>query len=108
MIVTDWGEINNLAGYHRVAEDHRDAARVAMEETTLDMSMVPDSTDFGDNVRSLVASGEIPESRVDIAAGRVLQVLVSQFQSDESALPSSLTVFILQCSLTRWRSLSKC
>ena len=34
------GEINNLAGYHRVAEDHKDAARIAMEETTLDMSMV--------------------------------------------------------------------
>eukprot|EP01052_Picozoa_sp_SAG31_P024260 SAG31_NODE_2052_length_6556_cov_2.005111_1_plen_1569_part_00 len=73
MIVTDWGEINNLAGYHRVAEDHHDAARVAMQETTLDMSMVPDSIDFGDNVRQLVAAGELPESRVDVAAGRVLQ-----------------------------------
>ena len=35
---------------------------------------VPDSTDFGDHVRELVASGDIPEARVDVAAGRVLQL----------------------------------
>jgi hypothetical protein len=72
--VTDWGEINNLAGYHRVAADQKAAAELSMRETTLDMSMVPDSTSFGDNVRDLVADGTLSEARIDIAAGRVLQL----------------------------------
>jgi hypothetical protein len=72
--VTDWGEINNLAGYHRVATDERDAASLSMRETSIDMSMVPSSTSFGDHVRSLLADGTLPESRIDLAAGRVLQM----------------------------------
>ena len=74
MIVTDWGEINNLAGYHRVAENEYDAAEISMRETTIDMSMVPSSLSFSDNLRDLVAQGKVSEGRVNIAAGRVLQL----------------------------------
>eukprot|EP01051_Picozoa_sp_SAG22_P018029 SAG22_NODE_2926_length_2100_cov_1.423288_1_plen_569_part_00 len=41
MLVTDWGEIRNQYDWHRVVATPDDAVKVSMEETSIDMSMVP-------------------------------------------------------------------
>jgi beta-glucosidase len=41
MMVTDYREINNLNDWHMVAETQKAAVKMAMKDTTIDMSMVP-------------------------------------------------------------------
>ena len=94
MLVTDWSEIRNQHSWHRAAATHEDAVEMAMTETTIDMSMVPDTqrsghvdgmeddggtitsaaTSFPTDLTALVAAGKISDKRIDVAAGRVLQL----------------------------------
>ncbi|KAI9323595.1 glycoside hydrolase superfamily [Dichotomocladium elegans] len=74
MLVTDWAEIANLYTTHKVAATPRDAVRLSISSTSVDMSMVPSDVVFADELRSLVRDGVIPESRVDESAGRLLQL----------------------------------
>ena len=41
MLVTDWAEIKDLFRFHKVAPTEKDAVRITMQRTTIDMSMVP-------------------------------------------------------------------
>ena len=43
MMVTDWSEIRNQHDWHKVAETPIDAVEISMRETTIDMSMVPNT-----------------------------------------------------------------
>lgn len=85
MLVTDWSEIRNQYDWHKVVATPEDAVKVSMQETSIDMSMVPTTnrkdgevtsaaTSFNTAMRGLVASGELPMQRVDVGAGRVLQL----------------------------------
>ena len=40
VLVTDWAEIKNLHVYHKVARSDRDAVLLAINHTSIDMSMV--------------------------------------------------------------------
>lgn len=40
MLVTDWAEIKDLTRFHKIAENEKEATRITMERTTVDMSMV--------------------------------------------------------------------
>lgn len=53
---------------------NQDAVRVAMEDTSIDMSMVPLDTSFADHLLNLVNRGVISTERVDLSAARILQL----------------------------------
>ncbi len=73
-LVTDYAEIENLHNWHLVSATMRDAVKLAMEETTIDMSMVPLDNSFYDNLLDLVKKQEIPISRIDDSVRRILKV----------------------------------
>lgn len=74
MLVTDYMEIENLYNWHRIAESQKDAVDISMTDTTVDMSMVPLDTSFGDYLTELVNEGKISVERVEESARRVLQL----------------------------------
>jgi beta-glucosidase len=73
-MVTDYAEIENLFSFHLVAESERDAVKIAMDETTIDMSMVPNDESFYNLLLDLVNSGEVSVSRIDQSVKRILEV----------------------------------
>lgn len=73
MIVTDWADINNLYQREKVAEDKKDAIRLAIN-AGIDMSMDPYSTDFCDLLKELVEEGAVKMSRIDDAVRRILRL----------------------------------
>ncbi|KAI9270550.1 glycoside hydrolase superfamily [Phascolomyces articulosus] len=74
MLVTDWAEIANLYTTHKVAASHRDAVRLSIDSTSVDMSMVPEDVIFFEELKQLVLDGVIDEPRLDESAGRLLQL----------------------------------
>ncbi|KAG2228318.1 hypothetical protein INT45_011110 [Circinella minor] len=74
MLVTDWAEIANLYTTHKIAASHRDAVRLSINSTSVDMSMVPTDVIFFDELKQLVLDNVIDVSRVDESAGRLLQL----------------------------------
>ncbi|WP_029036241.1 glycoside hydrolase family 3 N-terminal domain-containing protein [Salinimicrobium xinjiangense] len=74
LVVTDWADIENLHRRDRVAENDREAIKMAIN-AGIDMSMVPYQYEiFFDNLVDLVKSGEVKESRIDDAVRRILKV----------------------------------
>ncbi|KAI9503476.1 hypothetical protein GGI25_006443 [Coemansia spiralis] len=74
MMVTDWAEINNQALKYFTAKDVEQANLLALQNTTIDMSMVADDNTFSNITITLVQKGIIPESRIEESAARVLQL----------------------------------
>ena len=74
VLVTDWAEIKNLHAYHKVARSDRDAVLLAINSTSIDMSMVPIDNSFPRYLAALVEQGLVPESRIDESALRILQL----------------------------------
>jgi len=76
LVVSDWEDILKLVTMHRVAEDYRDATRMAVM-AGVDMAMVPNDYRFTDALLDLARSGEVPISRLDEAVYRILHVKFS-------------------------------
>ena len=73
MIVTDWADIDNLHNRERVASSRKEAVKLAIN-AGIDMAMVPYDCQFALDLIELVKEGEVPMSRVDDAARRVLRL----------------------------------
>lgn len=74
LVVTDWADIENLHRRDRVAENDREAIKMAIN-AGIDMSMVPYQYEvFYNGLVDLVKSGEVQESRIDDAVRRILKV----------------------------------
>ena len=73
MIVTDWADIVNLFTRERVASSLKEAVKIAVN-AGIDMSMVPYNCQFAIDLKELVEEGEVPMSRIDDAARRVLRL----------------------------------
>ncbi|HHU56717.1 MAG TPA: beta-glucosidase, partial [Bacteroidales bacterium] len=71
LVVTDWADINNLHSRDRVAVDHKEAVKLAIN-AGIDMSMIPYSLDFCDDLVALVNEGEVAMARIDDAVRRIL------------------------------------
>jgi beta-glucosidase len=71
--VSDWYDIKNLHEREKVAASQKEAVKMAVM-AGIDMSMVPLDYSFYDLLLELVKAGEIPESRIDEAVGRILKV----------------------------------
>jgi beta-glucosidase len=74
MLVTDWQEIENLHIKHMVASTHKEAVRMAISDTSIDMSMVPQDVIFFDSMMELVKEGRVTLDRVDESVARLLQL----------------------------------
>jgi len=87
VVVTDWEDIIRLQTVHHVAPTRLAAVRMALD-AGIDMSMVPYSASFIDDVLSLVHSGAITESRIDESVRRILRLKVG-LGLFERSLPDS-------------------
>ena len=75
VVVSDWEDIIRLQTVAHVARSRREAVRMAIE-AGIDVSMVPYSTSFEDDLIALVHSGEITEARIDQSVRRILALKV--------------------------------
>lgn len=73
VIVSDWADIVQLYRREKVAEDKKEAIKMAIN-AGIDMSMDPYSWDFCILLKELVEEGEVPMSRIDDAVRRVLRM----------------------------------
>lgn len=73
LLVTDWGEINNLHSFHHAVPSQEAAVLLAMERTSIDMSMVPLDDGFIRHLSQLVRAGAVPMARLDESVSRVLE-----------------------------------
>ncbi|MEM9920039.1 MAG: glycoside hydrolase family 3 N-terminal domain-containing protein [Bacteroidota bacterium] len=71
--VTDWEDIRYLHTRHRVADNHKEAVRMAIE-AGVDMSMVPMDATFTTHLIELVKEGTISEERLDVSVRRILRL----------------------------------
>ena len=72
MIVTDWGDIENLYKRDRIAANNKEAVKIAIN-AGIDMSMIPyDYEPFCNDLVALVKEGGVKMSRIDDAVGRIL------------------------------------
>ncbi|WP_207423305.1 glycoside hydrolase family 3 N-terminal domain-containing protein [Desertivirga brevis] len=72
LVVTDWGDIENLYQRDKIARDHKEAIMIAIN-AGIDMSMVAYEYErFCDNLLELVKEGKVKEERINEAVSRVL------------------------------------
>lgn len=71
VVVTDWADIDNLYKRDKIAATSKEAVKLAIN-AGIDMSMVPYSTEFCDDLIALVKEGEVKMSRIDDAVRRIL------------------------------------
>lgn len=74
LVVTDWGDIENLYARDHVARDNKDAVRIAVN-AGIDMSMIAYNYEpFCDDLIALVKEGKVKEERINDAVRRILTV----------------------------------
>lgn len=73
VIVTDWGDINNVYSRDKIASSKKEAIKMAIN-AGIDMSMVPYEWSFAIYLKELVEEGEVKMSRIDDAVRRVLRL----------------------------------
>ena len=71
--VSDWRDILNLYDREHIASSPKDAVRISVM-AGVDMSMVPYEYSFYNDLLALVQEGAVPESRIDEAVRRILQL----------------------------------
>ena len=72
MVVTDWGDIENLNKRDRVATSNKEAVMMAIN-AGIDMSMIAYQYEpFCDDLIALVKEGKVKQSRIDEAVTRIL------------------------------------
>ncbi len=72
-IISDWQDIQKLVTQWKVAADEKEATMMAIN-AGIDMSMVPYSYTFSDNLIALVKEKKVPMTRIDDAVRRILRV----------------------------------
>jgi beta-glucosidase len=72
-VVSDWEDIKKLVTQWKVAADEKEATRMAVM-AGIDMSMVPLSYSFSDNLVALIKEKKVPMTRIDDAVRRILRV----------------------------------
>ena len=71
--VTDWADIEYLYTRHMVAENYKEAIKMAIN-AGIDMAMVPVDLEFPILLKELVEAGEVPMKRIDESVRRILWV----------------------------------
>lgn len=74
LVVTDWGDIENLFKRDHIAKDDKEAIMLAIN-AGIDMSMIACNYEvFCDNLVALVKEGKVKQERIDDAVRRILLV----------------------------------
>lgn len=74
MVVTDWGDIENLYKRDHIAKDNKEAVMMAIN-AGVDMSMIAYQYEpFCDDLIALVKEGKVKESRIDDAVSHILKL----------------------------------
>lgn len=73
LIVSDWEAVREVFFHHHVAENDKQAVKLAVL-AGLDMSMVPYDLNFADYLQQLVQEGEITEKRIDQSVRKILHL----------------------------------
>ncbi|KUG09199.1 beta-glucosidase [Solirubrum puertoriconensis] len=74
LVVTDWGDIDNLYKRDRLVPNVKEAIALAIN-SGIDMGMLAyQYEEFCDNLVALVKEGRVPQARVDDAVRRILRV----------------------------------
>nr|WP_305888624.1 glycoside hydrolase family 3 N-terminal domain-containing protein [Methylomonas sp. SURF-2] len=86
--VSDWEDIIRLHTRDKLAASPREAVKIAVL-AGVDMSMVPFDYSFYDLLLDLAKTGEVPQSRIDEAVGRILRVKLQSglFERREPSIP---------------------
>ncbi|MCB2378515.1 glycoside hydrolase family 3 C-terminal domain-containing protein [Hymenobacter sp. BT635] len=71
--VTDWEDIIRLVRIQKTAPNEKEATFQAID-AGVDMAMTPYTTNFCRYVKELVREGRLSEERINLSAGRVLQM----------------------------------
>ncbi|GGF06422.1 beta-glucosidase family protein [Hymenobacter cavernae] len=71
--VTDWQDIIRLVTVQKTAANEKEATFLCID-AGVDMAMTPYTTDFCRYVKELVKEGRLMEDRINLSAGRVLQM----------------------------------
>src|SRR5690606_10240451 len=74
LVITDWGDIENLHTRDKVAANNKEAVRIAIN-AGIDMSMIAYQYEpFCDDLIALVKEGKVTEERINDAVRRILLV----------------------------------
>ncbi|MFD2722037.1 beta-glucosidase [Hymenobacter monticola] len=73
VVVTDWEDINRLVKVQKVAPNEKEATWMAVD-AGIDVAMTPYNTNFCQFVKELVQEGRLTPERIELSAGRVLQM----------------------------------
>jgi beta-glucosidase len=92
VLVTDWEDIKYLFTRHMVAENYKQATKMAID-AGIDMAMVPLDLDFSNILMELVNEGEISESRLDQSVRRILMMKKKLGLFESNGLPPSLDAY---------------
>ena len=71
--VTDWEDIIRLVRIQKTAPNEKEATWMAID-AGVDMAMTPYTTTFCRYVKELVQEGRLTTARIDLSAGRILQL----------------------------------
>ncbi|MBO2010600.1 glycoside hydrolase family 3 N-terminal domain-containing protein [Hymenobacter negativus] len=71
--VTDWEDIIRLVRIQKTAANEKEATWMAID-AGVDMAMTPYNTNFCRIVKELVQEGRLTQARIDLSAGRILQL----------------------------------
>ena len=75
VLVTDYQEIENLVGFHKVAIDINEAVKLTLTETSVDMSMIPFYLDgWMNGVVASLNDDSIQDDRIDRSLMRILSL----------------------------------
>ncbi len=75
VVITDWGDIDNLVSVHRVAQNEREAVKMSVL-AGVDICMEPYDESFAVHLIDLVKTGEVPMSRIDDAVRRIINLKI--------------------------------
>ncbi|GLD91846.1 hypothetical protein PINS_up000379 [Pythium insidiosum] len=76
LLVTDWGEIYNLQQHHRLVRTQREAVALSLDQTSIDMSMVPNDTSFINHTRACLEDQPGRIDRIRASARRLVKLKV--------------------------------
>ncbi|POM67380.1 Glycoside hydrolase [Phytophthora palmivora] len=74
VLLSDWNEIYNLHDFHRVSATREDAVSTSLQQTSIDMSMVPSDTDFIEYGLNMLKEHPEQEARLRESVKRVIKM----------------------------------
>ncbi|OWZ20143.1 Glycosyl hydrolase [Phytophthora megakarya] len=74
VLLSDWNEIYNLHDWHRVAATREEAVATSLKQTSIDMSMVAQDTDFIEYGLTMLKNNPDQEARLRESAKRIIKL----------------------------------